>query len=461
MRGFGNKLIKASMLALQLIAAAVICEVMYRGYLKWFTEPPEKPIALPDRVHVYWPAPFTYRPYGYDYGPPSGRVVQLELKRDAEQRSGYRVNHVNEGAYAEFGNLPPAYSDHRQGGAYNDVEYDRADLKILVFGDSFAGAWPDLLQYRLEQKTGLRVRVLNFARDGIGVMQMIDAAAHHVPQFKPDIFLVAVTTTSVVTPRTWRGVTRRGNYDRLFMSTEEDENPRTEVNRALGNSALVNPIVEQIFHQYSATKLLPSGGDPRVVRLADQIRAFAERTTTPRREVRLLDLTRSFIFNRVHHGDARAGTGWADPELGLFESIYIDDFRSDRRMVAAIEFFRKVGARYSLVHTPAMDIESRDRNVLITPNIPGLAQHSALLTSLGMMTGRDVFSVASKLPRRESYAEFMVRTADPHPNKLGTMLYAEIIADHLVDRFDLPRATDPPANAWLDDIIPAGTKEAQ
>ena len=79
---------------------------MYRGYLKWFTEPPEQPIALPDRVHVYWPAPFTYRPYGYDYGPPSGRVVQLELKRDAEQRSGYRVNHVNEGACAEFGNLP-------------------------------------------------------------------------------------------------------------------------------------------------------------------------------------------------------------------------------------------------------------------------------------------------------------------------------------------------------------------
>ena len=100
----------------------------------------------------------------------------------------------------------------------NDVEYDRADLKILVFGNSFAGAWPDLLQYRLEQKTGLRVRVLNFARDGIGVMQMIDAAAHHVPQFKPDIFLVAVTTTSVVTPRHGVGDETRKLRPRVYVN---------------------------------------------------------------------------------------------------------------------------------------------------------------------------------------------------------------------------------------------------
>jgi hypothetical protein len=99
-----------------------------------------------------------------------------------------------------------------------DNDFDSAELKILVFGDSFTAiqlgfgteqsdgkgvTWPRLLQERLEKSTGLRVRIANFARPGQGALQFIDVAAAIVPQWRPDLHIIAYTTTSLIRPRFW------------------------------------------------------------------------------------------------------------------------------------------------------------------------------------------------------------------------------------------------------------------
>lgn len=50
-------------------------------------------------------------------------------------------------------------------------EYENADIKILVFGDSFSewnqeATWPDLMQRHLEAQLGRKVGVLDFALAG-------------------------------------------------------------------------------------------------------------------------------------------------------------------------------------------------------------------------------------------------------------------------------------------------------
>ncbi|MBO6784884.1 MAG: SGNH/GDSL hydrolase family protein, partial [Alphaproteobacteria bacterium] len=67
-------------------------------------------------------------------------------------------------------------------------DYETADLKVLVFGDSFTAqvdtgvdprgvTWPDYFQRSLAERTGRSVHVVNFGRDGYGILQMADLAA--------------------------------------------------------------------------------------------------------------------------------------------------------------------------------------------------------------------------------------------------------------------------------------------
>jgi hypothetical protein len=62
--------------------------------------------------------------------------------------------------------------------------YKGAELKILVFGDSFTVAWgydgrtwPDLLRDELEAKLSKRVGIINLGHDSYGVFRMFDLAA--------------------------------------------------------------------------------------------------------------------------------------------------------------------------------------------------------------------------------------------------------------------------------------------
>jgi len=96
--------------------------------------------------------------------------------------------------------------------------YEHADLKILVFGDSVTAwarespngalmSWPDYLQDILEERLKKSVHVVNFARDGYGILQMFDLAAVKVPEWRPDIVIIAFITDDFTRDRFWRMIT--------------------------------------------------------------------------------------------------------------------------------------------------------------------------------------------------------------------------------------------------------------
>jgi hypothetical protein len=112
-----------------------------------------------------------------------------------------------------------------------DADYASADLKILVFGDSFTAiqfdgmTWPQLLQRKLEDQLRKRVRVVNFARFAQGTLQMIDLAATTVPQWRPNFYVVAYITNDLVRPRFWLVNRKLRGYERALIMMRPHAEP--------------------------------------------------------------------------------------------------------------------------------------------------------------------------------------------------------------------------------------------
>ena len=372
--------------------SVVACELMYRTHLKWLEDAREKAAELPALLHIYWPAPFTFKSYGYDYGPPSGKeLIQLELRRDAEQPFGYRVSYITPATYGDFGNFPPVYSDHRQSGTYRDIDYEKADLKILAFGDSFtAGSWPDIFQHKLEQRTGLRVRVINFGRDFFGVNQMMDIAAHFVPRLKPDLFLINIITADLTRPRTWRGTINWNGYQRVVISTTEDLEKSGDSMRVLGDAALVNPAVVDMLQEYVQSRELPSNSDPRIGEIVQQAQVFSAVSVKGRYRIEMLDVTRSFVLNRIWWGNPFVSMAPEYPEAVAYRPLEITDFRDDQRMVQAVRALNDARIRYELIHLPQLNRETRENPVVFGMHARA-SQERTLIRSLEEMTSSQNF----------------------------------------------------------------------
>jgi hypothetical protein len=90
-------------------------------------------------------------------------------------------------------------------------DYATAEVKIAVFGDSFANfapedgePWPFLLQRELAARTHRTVHVYNATSDGYGLLQVFDTAALRLDELRPDLVIVAYTTDNMASPRIWR-----------------------------------------------------------------------------------------------------------------------------------------------------------------------------------------------------------------------------------------------------------------
>jgi len=83
------------------------------------------------------------------------------------------------------------------GGKTTLDQYENADVRILVFGDSFSDwnqggeTWPDLLQRHLEKDLGKRVAVLDYGLAGYGALRMLDLAADKISQLHPNLAIIA------------------------------------------------------------------------------------------------------------------------------------------------------------------------------------------------------------------------------------------------------------------------------
>jgi hypothetical protein len=343
-------------------------------------------------------------------------------------------------------------------GAFND-DYGSADLKILVFGDSFTAVqsgfaaaapdgngatWPRLLQHRLEHSTGRRVRVANFARPGQGALQFIDLAAAIVPEWRPNLYIIAYTTNSLIRPRFWwvDRVLRGRECQVQSMSPNANADPLTNADASY--YLQINPaITAEWCERMDAIKRTGDAAqldnDPLARDLVENQSRMKREEIKPVLRVDLWNLHSSFVYNRIAYGDpffgvARATTRITYGDTGLSR---LDD---DPGFRAAAERLLENGTLGLLVHLPHLsEVEKGTEFFYEGANGVPRDRGKSLRQSLEQALGTETIGLLPYMSEMQSDPmAFVLRPTDPHPNGRGLQLFADAVAHALLQRGLLP-----------------------
>jgi hypothetical protein len=154
-----------------------------------------------------------------------------------------------------------------------------------VFGDSFAGAyatgpaWTKMLGEKLEGALGRSVRVLNMARDGYGMPQIITLASGKLKELRPSLIVFAFNGPSLERARYWRTTVGTGDDMRLYASVENSPNPDPET---AADAAIAMEIIGR-----AETRSDPAKDSDQASRDRPQERHSASQPFRPRGIVRL------------------------------------------------------------------------------------------------------------------------------------------------------------------------------
>ena len=207
----------AALVAIGLIIGAGLAEVAYRGWLYRGLQNLFRSAAgdaqLPS-FGVYDKSLWEFdQRFGYFY--PPGRTVHLTS--------------LNSGKVVGCRQMPPINAEGNVGFIKGD--YASADVKVAVFGDSFAATqdngvtWPNILQDRLTERLHRKVNVVNFGRDGYSLLQMFDLAAAKVPEWKPDLAIIAFITDDLARARFWRTAIEIDGQERVLTTIDPTPHP--------------------------------------------------------------------------------------------------------------------------------------------------------------------------------------------------------------------------------------------
>jgi len=399
--------------AIALVLALLAAEIAYRGWIyasnqETFTRLAQgKGVAIGvyDRSHWEYHAR-----HGFRY--PPGRRIAYSHIQEGRLAGCAIVDSIN-----ERGNIGPIRGD-----------YDSADLKLLVFGDSFPAfisqgmTFPAKLQDELSERTGRTAHVVNFGRDGTGILQIVDLAADMIEEWQPDLAVITFTTDDLSRVRIWRAVTEIDGQPRVLTTTRPDPAPTLATG---ADTYLLEPRADA---EWCRTVTEAGGTDPLV---DDLIRRHAGMAAQAGYTLsNLTDPTRSFLLSRLLYGEP-----FADRRAFRVPRLDLRDFREDEGFRRAMARIRNSGIPFVLVHLP------------IYPEVVGgmaprfQRQDEALWESLAEAAGQPIASVLDVWPQSLPAPERMKNSpTDYHPSLFGMKLYADGIAAILERRGMLPPA---------------------
>ena len=390
--------------------ACLMAEVGYRVFL-YNTQSHRFLAALGSETHpsfyYFQDSPFRYsEEFGYEYV--AGSI---------------------DGGYIYEGRVLDCYDDfwvtNAQGnpGPING-SYEEAEVNVLAFGDSFTqqGAWPTYLQTLLEERLGRSVHVVNFGRDGYGLLQMFDLAAAKVREWKPDLFVVAFISDDLTRDRFWRTKTTLDGSDRIMVSLKPEPEPdwTTGADLYVMNSKATREWCRSL-HESQAE-------DDRVVSELEETVRQGRRVS--RRLASVFSVTQSYAFDHIWHGD---------PFHTSMERILparnprhrLDRFHEDERTVLNVKALKDTNVPYMLVHLANYNElkagkEYRGRR-------SRLKRRMALIESLEELTSKTVNRTTDHVDLPVDNLKSLVK--DPpkniHPNRRGAKFYANMIVTAL------------------------------
>ena len=391
-----------------ILVGVVLAESAYRAWL--FDQDPGKfEVSGSDRPSVWFFEKTRWHfneKYGFDYGPETvyggsavGGVVRSCWEWPANSR----------------GNMGLIEGD-----------YDTADLKVLVFGDSFTAqvdtgadprgvAWPDFLQRDLIGTFGRSAHVVNFGRDGYGILQMFDLAVDMVPQWKPDVVVFAYITDDLTRARSWRTYTTAHGGERILTTTVPEPDPPLDKS---SDTAIVNAKATRDWCERAVRT--GRGDDPVLAELEQSVRVARANTEG---RVSLWDFSHSFLVDRLVHGNAfhrllvRARPS-QNPRHDLTH------FSEDERFRDAVSRIEAIGTPIVLVHLATADELAAGHEYVFRTS-----QEEALNQSFGEVLGLPIHETTGAAPVPSGgFAAIKRSPADAHPSVAGMRFYAGVAA---------------------------------
>lgn len=313
--------------------------------------------------------------------------------------------------------------------------YENANFKVLVFGDSFTQrprynsqrepmTWPNFLQDILQEELLKPVHVVNFSRDGYGVLQMFDLAVSKIREWQPDLAIIAFITDDLTRDRFWRTKTFLDGRERILISTKPDPNPDW---KTATDAFLLEP---RATREWCQRLVMSAKKDDPIVQ--DLENGLVEGRRRSSQLADPLSLSQSFVFDRIVHGDPYHTTysRWAPSQMPRYRMW---DFNHDTRILANIRALAEMKIPYVLVHLATYEeLEQRQEYVVRGKE---LERYQALAASLAGLTQRPIYGSVehTRFPAGDLRKIAVGPPRDPHPSLYGHQFYAEIVAQILRD----------------------------
>jgi hypothetical protein len=298
------------------------------------------------------------------------------------------------------------------------ADYAAADLKVVLTGDSFA-RWrlggftiADVLQPRLGAATNRSVAVLNLARGGYGMLQMISMAAAQAEQTRPQLIVVAFITDDLTRGRWWsKTAVNDGRVRELLAARPEDlDNPdRTS------DTSVIDARATAAWCQERSRR---GEDDPVVAEGSAFVKAEIARKNL---RVNLFALNHAYFYAMLW----RRLTG--APAPSGFPRISAETFAADARYRSGRENLRRQGVPIHFVHLPVQNELEAGR-----PLLAGAAAN--IWSAIERDFEARIVTYFDLKQRPAVPAVYNLEPLDGHPNASGIEFYGEILFSVIAER---------------------------
>jgi len=295
-----------------------------------------------------------------------------------------------------------------------------------VFGDSFTAqqegdlTWPNFLQQELDRRSSKRSHVVNYGRDGYGILQMIDMAAVKAANQKPDLVVIAFITDDLTRGRFWRTATVVDGRERILTTT--DPKPDPDLSLSADTAIMHSGATEEWCKTVVSQGRLP--GD-KVFETMESVAREAQSRSGLR--MNFYDPNFSTLLDRLVKGDSFAALrqrarGSQNPRHKM------QDFRQDERFVNGMERLVAQGVPVVLMHLATVQELMSGQEYRLGP------QENNLLQSLTAAVGRPPIETINNFTPVGDVRQIGRTAIDSHPSLIGMKAYAEAAANGLEAR---------------------------